>query len=81
MTLERFFGLNAQVIDQTIFHAVHMFAVYSCVNYNRRLEQVPDEHQVDAIIWNGHRKAPKTKGICGGSMGYMHSDKSFGTPV
>ena len=56
-SLARFLGLNAVHIEDKIFHACHMYAVYSAVNLRRREAHVSGHDQVKQLLMNGHRTA------------------------
>ena len=58
-TISRFFGLEADTIDDMVFYVCHIYAVRRGIDIRHRVAggTAASDDQVDALVWNGHRTA------------------------
>ena len=53
-----FFGLKATSEDMQVFHAVHVYAIYTATNFVRYQAGGPVAvDAVDKLLWHGHVQA------------------------
>ena len=58
-SISRFFGLDADTIDDMVLHVCHIYAVRRGVDIQHRGTNgaAAGDDQVEALVWNGHRTA------------------------
>ena len=56
--MDRLFGLEATSEDMKVFHAVHIYAIFSATNFVRYQSGNPAGIEaVDKMLWHGHVQA------------------------
>ena len=56
--MDRLFGLKATSEDMQVFHAVHIYAIYSATNFVRyQTGSSVGIDAVDKLLWHGHVQA------------------------
>ena len=56
-SIARFLGLNVSSDNDMIYHACHMYAVYSAYNSRKHSGTITGPESVEKLIWQGHRTA------------------------